>query len=458
MQRHFKPLPVPVPTLELSLEEEAILTDEVRQNENELEQQANDVDQLGDIIVTMGDVQTVVSNTPEIKAIDQALVGATADAAVAGTDADPEDLVGSMLPDEGVSAESFVQSIKDTLVKMWESIKSVISKMWDHIKTFFQNIANFFNGTKRRIKKLQGILHDNSLSGAAVLEDDKFKGNPAYLLIPNRNGRQNGGVAFSAPHSVKEEYEAFAEVAMNTCVWLTAGGRDLMQVTGKMGEKFKNVSDMEADYSGLVKEVQDGLAELDKALRVGYKNTGGNSERSGHALMGGLHFSGLGIENSGSTLTKTLEFLNQMKYKVESEVAENPKTYVVRLTGKVDDVKAMLKTAEEWVQMGEAKKIMFETLVKQAETARSQIDNGLKGLKEQDQLTPERNRELKLMISLNGKINSIVTKTISGIVTHGTHVTNAVLDYSIESVESMMGVTKTGGIHKGPANPFPKTA
>ncbi len=122
MKRHFKPQPPTAQQLHLSAEEEAIAADE--QNEVKIEEEhiTNNADQLGDIITTIGDVQTVVSNIPEIKPIDEALVSAAADMATAGTDADPEELVGTMLPDEGVSTESLMVDMRDRLAKLKENL------------------------------------------------------------------------------------------------------------------------------------------------------------------------------------------------------------------------------------------------------------------------------------------------------------------------------------------------
>lgn len=111
--------------VQLSVEEEAILADEKNEQQIESEQTTNDIEQMGDIIVKMGDVQTIVSNIPEIKPIDQALVGAVAEAAVAGTDADPEEVAGSMLPDQGVSTESFIAGVKGRMTALQEKLATL---------------------------------------------------------------------------------------------------------------------------------------------------------------------------------------------------------------------------------------------------------------------------------------------------------------------------------------------
>jgi hypothetical protein len=154
---------------ELSLEEQAIEIDEVAQQDAELEQASNDIDQLGDIIVTMGDVQTVVSNTPEIGTIEQALVSSVADAAVAGTDAAPEELVSGMLPTEGVSAESLAADIKDRVAKIWASIKAFFAKMWQSVKNFFTSSKAQGDKLKEKTEKVEQTY--SSLDWDQVMKD-----------------------------------------------------------------------------------------------------------------------------------------------------------------------------------------------------------------------------------------------------------------------------------------------
>lgn len=134
MQRHLKATP---PTLHLSVEEEAIALDEQSESVIDVETTSADIDRLGDIVVTMGDAQAVVSNTPEIKPIDEALVGAVGDMAVAGSDADPTELTANLVPGTSPSTEGFFSAAKDKITEIWNKIKEIMAKMWQHVRAFF---------------------------------------------------------------------------------------------------------------------------------------------------------------------------------------------------------------------------------------------------------------------------------------------------------------------------------
>lgn len=152
MRRHL----VPEPTPTLSVEEAAILSDEMAQAVNAANDCSQEIGRLGDIIVTVGDIETVVSNTPEISQVEQDLIGAVADMAVAGTDADPEDVMATSLDDESrkITTESFIDSVKDKLAKMWEAIKKAFNTAIQHIKKFFSGLEI---GTKNSIKKAEHV-------------------------------------------------------------------------------------------------------------------------------------------------------------------------------------------------------------------------------------------------------------------------------------------------------------
>lgn len=145
MKRHLQPVPKTQP--HLSIEEEAIFIDEYNQSDaelNELGAAANRLIVTDEILV---DAQSAIQQTWNAGDVDQSLVGAVADMAVAGTDADPEVFAG---PTEGLSAESFGSAIKNAALRIWEAIKAAIEKIWMAIKKFFSNIAEFFTGNKRK--------------------------------------------------------------------------------------------------------------------------------------------------------------------------------------------------------------------------------------------------------------------------------------------------------------------
>lgn len=146
MQRHLQAIEQSPVTL--SVEEIAILGDEQNQSMIEISAIDSDIDRAMSTDAVLEDVKTVVSGIPEIGATEIDLSAAVADMAVAGTDANPEELIGNT--SEGVSVESIAETIKNTAARIWEAIKQAIDKVWQAITKFFANIAAIFSPAKRK--------------------------------------------------------------------------------------------------------------------------------------------------------------------------------------------------------------------------------------------------------------------------------------------------------------------
>jgi len=132
MQRHLKPV-VHIPTL--SVEEEAILTDDQNQTSNALVELDADFDRVGDTQEIITDVQSVIAQVPEVGEVERELIDALGDMATAGTDVNPDQVASAITA--GVSTEGFVNTVIEQLSKMWEAIKAYLTKMWQSIKDFF---------------------------------------------------------------------------------------------------------------------------------------------------------------------------------------------------------------------------------------------------------------------------------------------------------------------------------
>jgi hypothetical protein len=151
MRRHLQP--TPQPALQLSLEEEAIVADEINQHLMEVADAATATDRLGDIIISMGDVEVVAINEPKLGQVEGSLISSVADMAVAGTDADPEAVLAGLLPANGVSAESFGEKVKNALAELWKKIQAMIKIAWENIKRFFSRIGDLLSPRKHREEK-----------------------------------------------------------------------------------------------------------------------------------------------------------------------------------------------------------------------------------------------------------------------------------------------------------------
>jgi len=188
----FKAPTVQPPVLRLSVEEEAIADDELSESGIELEKTSADIDRLDDIVITMNDVQVVISNTPEIKPIDQALVAAVGDMAVAGTDADSEGAVANMLLQNTPSTEGFFSSVKDKLSEMWQKICELMKKMWHRVEEFFGLRTKRAEKMGENVKEVdEGVkkLRDRGFKSQADfdawvkrIEQDTLRSLPSYYF------------------------------------------------------------------------------------------------------------------------------------------------------------------------------------------------------------------------------------------------------------------------------------
>lgn len=269
--------------VQLSVEEEAIAIDESNQTEHEIEEESADIDQLGDIIVTMGDVQTVVSNTPEIQPIDQALVSAVADMAVAGTDANPEELVTDVLPNNGVSAEGFIDTVSAKLKEIWKKIKELISKAWENIKQFFG-----FNKTKLQEaeKKLEKAKEQYAEVQKALEED------PVIQAYVERDGITRAGDHVITKQQV-EEAKARQEPQQppeakkpkqprpprRIDFWGTAGN---LSIDGKLVEPEK----LAGEIRRLTDAVEKGVSKMHAGWPQLYDNVKHSAESMHRSLNG----------------------------------------------------------------------------------------------------------------------------------------------------------------------------
>lgn len=136
MKRHLQIEPT---DLNLSVEEEAILLDEQSQISAELNELDADATRIIDMNVIINDTTQVISGLPEVNGVEADLVAAVSEMAVAGTDADPDDILS--IPANGLSAEGFLKSVGDTLTNIWNAIKTAIAKMYEHLKKFFANFS-----------------------------------------------------------------------------------------------------------------------------------------------------------------------------------------------------------------------------------------------------------------------------------------------------------------------------
>jgi hypothetical protein len=167
MQRHFQP--PSSPTVTLSVEEEAIAADEQNQIVADLAEVTQETGRVSDMEATMADARTAVMSTAEVTPVEVQLVAAVADMAVAGTDANPDDVI--VIPGEGVTTEGIISAVSSRLASFWKTIRELISKAMDYIVSFFKKVGQLIGIGKQKEKKLEEALQKEAMVKKAKPEE-----------------------------------------------------------------------------------------------------------------------------------------------------------------------------------------------------------------------------------------------------------------------------------------------
>lgn len=157
MKRHIARTPTTTEAPVLSVEELAILADENSEAEIGVANDADQMERVTEIAEVANDTMTVVNEMPEVGTVEQALVSAVADMAVAGTDSDPEEILSVSNTDGVVSAEGIVSVLKS----IWDAIITSIKNMWVGLKhwltTYFSQLEQNKKHAEKLIERLSGM-------------------------------------------------------------------------------------------------------------------------------------------------------------------------------------------------------------------------------------------------------------------------------------------------------------
>lgn len=418
---------IKTPKIVLSVEEEAIVADEVNQHLMDLDATTQNTSRLSDIVMTMADVQTVVSSAPEVGNIEEQLVDAAADMAVAGTDADAAELSDTIVAaEEGVSTESVVEGIKAAVLKIWEAIKAGIAQVWKHIVDFFSKIGQFLSGTTKRIEKLKSVID----RAPRIMEVTKgkmgvFKGPHQLLLIDGRESMNFGRDFADALNWSMDVIHAAIDsgkLAMN-------GGVELVT------KIVADPDEVNKDSMMALGAIEIPMGRLKKAAGLGKNSSTGELASSIH-VMGGLHFFGT-LPRWGASAKGTDESLQgyEAALKLQVGTLTNDKgPDQITLNEKPAYFEEVLKSSEAWVHRTTQQSKMITGLADAAHQASSKIDGEIKKIGDNK---PEVKKQLSAVLSINGKINNMMATIIGKVFAHGTKVANAALDYSIQSCEQV---------------------
>lgn len=158
--KHFFTGSVPQPEsdAQLSVEEEAILIDEISGCEADVQQTADELHQSVDLVQGMEDMLVVADSMDDVA--DQptaSLAVSFSEMATAGTDMEPD----ALIQDPSLSAES-IDSIKESIKQIWASIVQAVKRLWGHIaalfnryRYLFKNYIDHFTELKQEFGKLK---------------------------------------------------------------------------------------------------------------------------------------------------------------------------------------------------------------------------------------------------------------------------------------------------------------
>lgn len=149
MKKFFQPTTLSVG--DLSLEEQAILLNEIGDGDATIQATINNLNRVEDTGQALEDVLVIAEVTPkdELDA-NASLVRSIGEMAVVGTDADPT----AIFPNPVLTVES-LSDAKSYLKKIWESILEMLRQLRDQIKASFNKYAMFLDSHKQRFVALR---------------------------------------------------------------------------------------------------------------------------------------------------------------------------------------------------------------------------------------------------------------------------------------------------------------
>jgi len=433
MRRHFVEQSQVVT---LSVEEEAILADETGLHSAELDGILEDSNRLGDIVVSLGDAQATVSNTPEIGTMDQELVAAVADMAVAGTDSDPEGLVSDIMPPaEGLSAEGIGSAIKEKLVKMWEAVKYAIEGMWAVMKEMLEKLINFFSSTQGKIDALKVALRDSKTTQSARLGDDAvYQGKPNLLLINNK------------PCDVAKELERVLHMSTAVLAQVKKEGSTVFTRAFDIANEFKSGGAKSAMDD--LKFITEALANIEKSAGIKQNESSLSDGKSDGNYLGSLRFTGtldkvhLNEFTPNRTFHEALQYSSQIKLDVSlADRGLHPKEGITKvpLTGDIGGIKSIVEVSEDWIHSISAFKDVFNKMSADANKSRKALDAALKEeRKDQSDLEFGNDKDLRALIEFNQKLNTLFSSFSVKLIRCNSQIVDTALKYAMQSHKAIV--------------------
>jgi DNA-binding phage protein len=425
LAKHFTPQP-DAPVF-LTVEEEAILADDMAQATTDMETVGNELDRTTDTTAVNADAAEVVGDMPEVGNVEQDLIASVAEMAVAGTDGEAADVAVNTEPTDGLATESIAETIKTAVLKVWETIKQGLNKLWDMFDAFFKNVTAYLTGIKSKVDKIHSLLgnREQELVKHKIEDRDVFKGNTAALLI---NGKQSDRLAqdFTDFRSVSQlRLDAMA----NYGVGLMEEGADLFE------EIAKNPTKVEQNHDIVyLNKFHTTLGNMAKSMQLKTNEATGELEPDTSKYLGGFGVVGkFPLFNNSKDLDGALAKLGTFSLEL-SKV--QPSKVELKLTNSVQTIRTITAQAEEWLKVVQKNSARISDVASKAKAAREHLDKVAKqGSEEKDEADKGKiQKYMTQILSINGRINKVVAGMLASTVGRGNMTTNAALDYCIQSL------------------------
>lgn len=137
----------------ISLEEEALMVSEAQDEAAEVATDLAEAERLIEVTDALEDLAVVADNIEEATPTELQLIETVGQAAVAGTDVEPEEIVPAM---EGFKGGRIAtEGIRETARNIWEQIQKYLKQIWEKIEAFFYKLFGTVPSLRKRVAALR---------------------------------------------------------------------------------------------------------------------------------------------------------------------------------------------------------------------------------------------------------------------------------------------------------------
>jgi hypothetical protein len=375
MKLHQNTKPLKRPVVVLSVEEEAILEDQLAEAAAGVSSASLDAERISGIQDVNTDLSAAVADIPEVGAIENELINSVAEMAVAGTDTDPDSVftvTGNAEPEvttEGIV--SFLASLWDTIVK---AIKNFMVSGKHFLTTLFSSLNNNVKHCDKLIDKL------DAMKGFIPIENSTVESTDWFDLA---GGKPKEGIAEFAGRA--EEADKQLTTYVNSL--FSNGERYVTNLGGCISTIYKdyNGGAVEPDVNRKADEMRSTILQYAKSVGI---SPGGKGEME--KTVGGLkvEFKNAAVMgDSNSPFETKVAYLSRVRIDVTSITKTKPGQKVTldvknltpdQLSGMVKKRKTAI---EELIGITDKFEKKFENDIKLAEDACAEM---LKRIKPED--------------------------------------------------------------------------